>query len=50
MSYIDVPCKKVQCDTEKPVKHLMKANILSDVCSEVFTTLLTIIVFCDMIS
>ena len=50
MSCIDVSCKKVQYETEKTVKHLRKANILSDVCFEIFTTLLTIIVFCDMIS
>jgi len=31
MSTIDVPCKKVQYETEKTVKPLRKANILSDV-------------------
>ena len=50
VSCIDVPCKKVQYETEKTVKHLKKANILSDVWFEVFTALLTIIVFRDMIS
>jgi len=38
VSYFDVPCKKVQYETEKTVKHLRKANILSGVCFEVFTT------------